>query len=396
MNSLPASLDAERAVLGAVLLDGNALGVAALSADDFSHASHQRLWRAMAALVENGSPVDAITLTQELLNRGELDAIGGVGYLATLTEGVPQSSNVLFYAAIVREKAMLRRLALVGNSLYRQAIDPCADPPTDLLRRFEDEAADMRRASSGNRMFASIADVPTLAGINDGLRVEWVCETFVPRQSITLLYGMRSTLKSWLALDLAVRVATGRPFAMMACQQRPVLYLDAEMSQVLLAERKRVLATGEPPGLLYWLAAPDQEPPCGISDRRLREWAGDTKGFIIFDTLIRFAKCDENKSWEVAKVMERFRELTRVEATVLILMHKSDKPNSPDYRGSSAWQDAADAGWLIERRGATDVVDLTCRRTRFGREGAMSLYRTVGGFMPTNGPVPPGGWREYA
>lgn len=390
---LPANLDCERSVIGAVLLNESAWLAAALAVDDFSMDAHRRIWRAMAALCEDATPIDPRTLIEELAKRKELEAIGGARYLADLTENLPRSLNVAHYAAIVREKAVLRRLVLAGNQLARQALDQ-SETSADILRRHEDSVFDIRRQYCA-ATFATLDDVPTLAAVNDSLRIDWIADQFIPRGALVMLFGMRGSFKSWLALDLARHVSNGTHWAMMRCEKRRVLYLDAEMSEVLVAERKRQLATGTPEQLHYWFSRPDQEPPCSISDRRLVKFAGDHQPLIIFDSLIRFARCPENKAEEVAKVIERFRTLTFLGATVLVIMHKSDKPGSPDYRGSSDWLAGPDVGWLLERRGDTETIDLTCKKNRYAKHGSMSLELRPGGFVPLSAPREERGWKGY-
>jgi replicative DNA helicase len=106
-SELPANAEAEKAVLGAMMLD-NTVNLAEVDADNFSLDSHRRIWLAMGALMEAGKPVDFITL-QEQMGDG-VKEIGGVAYLASLTEGLPRLPRVSEYIAIVQEKAKLRRI----------------------------------------------------------------------------------------------------------------------------------------------------------------------------------------------------------------------------------------------------------------------------------------------
>lgn len=110
--TLPHNLDAERAVLGAVMLQNDALTVAvgAVAAADFFRAGHRAVFEGMVALAGAGSAIDLVTLRDRLAVTGDLDSAGGPVYLAALVDGVPRSSNVLHYAGLVREKARLRDL----------------------------------------------------------------------------------------------------------------------------------------------------------------------------------------------------------------------------------------------------------------------------------------------
>jgi replicative DNA helicase len=127
----PQNIEAEQSVLGAILLDNDAINQAleVLTPEDFYRESHREVFRAMVALVERLQPVDAITLTDALRTRGALEAIGGSGYIAELAAGVPTAANVAHYARIVREKAVLRGLASIATEIASGAYD--APPNVD-------------------------------------------------------------------------------------------------------------------------------------------------------------------------------------------------------------------------------------------------------------------------
>ncbi len=123
--SAPWSAEAEQAVLGAMLLDQDAALRAAELVDDtmFYREAHRRLFRAMVSLVERRTVIDHITLRDELLRRGELDAAGGLDYLAELVDAVPTAANLEFHARIVRDKAILRRLIETSTGIITEAYD---------------------------------------------------------------------------------------------------------------------------------------------------------------------------------------------------------------------------------------------------------------------------------
>ncbi|HXM98683.1 MAG TPA: replicative DNA helicase [Candidatus Dormibacteraeota bacterium] len=122
---LPNNLEAERSVLGAILLDNNALNAAIenLRPDDFFLPQNQRVYKQMIALGESQQAIDLVTLTEELHRRGELDASGGAPYLASLADGMPRVSNVEHYARIVKEKALLRNLIHATHNIQQNAFD---------------------------------------------------------------------------------------------------------------------------------------------------------------------------------------------------------------------------------------------------------------------------------
>jgi replicative DNA helicase len=122
---LPASAEAERSILGAILLDNHAYNEAAekLRADDFSLDSHRRIYGRMAELIDAQRAVDIVTLAEELARRKEVEAVGGVAYLASLTEGLPRRPSIEEYVRIVKDKSLARQLiGICGNAITR-AVD---------------------------------------------------------------------------------------------------------------------------------------------------------------------------------------------------------------------------------------------------------------------------------
>ena len=123
--ALPNNRDAERCVLGAILLDNNALNAAieALKAEDFFLPDHGRIFARMIEMGKAQSAIDLVTLTEELHRRSELDSSGGAPYLASLVDGMPRVTNVEHYARIVKEKAMLRNLIHATHNIQQRAFE---------------------------------------------------------------------------------------------------------------------------------------------------------------------------------------------------------------------------------------------------------------------------------
>lgn len=109
---MPASIDAERAIIGAILLDNAAYDQAAakIKAGDFSLDAHRRIFFRMCELSEAGKPIDFVTLTEQLGMHKEIEAVGGVAYVTSLTDGLPRVKNISQYVSIVKNKSMLRSL----------------------------------------------------------------------------------------------------------------------------------------------------------------------------------------------------------------------------------------------------------------------------------------------
>ena len=122
---LPASADAERAILGAILLDNSSYPQAAehLQAEDFSLDSHRRIYLRMMELAETGRAVDFVTLTEQLGQHKEIESVGGVAYVTSLTDGLPRVKNIEQYVKIVKDKALLRNLIHAASSAMQQAYE---------------------------------------------------------------------------------------------------------------------------------------------------------------------------------------------------------------------------------------------------------------------------------
>src|SRR5689334_23314878 len=133
MPSLPHNLEAEKCVLGAILIHNQAFNQAAevIDAADFFRDAHRRIWEKMVLLTDRSEPVDLVTLKDELARSGELDEVGGPAYISALTDGVPRSANVEYYAKIVKEKSTLRRLIQSANDVLARAYD--AEEDADIL-----------------------------------------------------------------------------------------------------------------------------------------------------------------------------------------------------------------------------------------------------------------------
>jgi len=135
---LPANIEAERSILGAVLLDNHAFNDAAehLKPEDFSIDSHRRIYSRMMDLAESSRPIDIITLVEELEQKKDLQAVGDVGYISGLLDGVPDRPSIEHYVKIVRDKAILRGLINISNAAIAKASEQ-ADPADEILNDAE-------------------------------------------------------------------------------------------------------------------------------------------------------------------------------------------------------------------------------------------------------------------
>jgi replicative DNA helicase len=131
--TLPHNLEAERSVLGAILVDNDAFNFAAqvIEPADFYRDAHRRIFDKMISLNERNHAIDFVTLKEELARAGELDEVGGPAYVASLADGVPRATNIEYYAKIVKEKATLRNLIYAANKILTNAYE--ADQESDLI-----------------------------------------------------------------------------------------------------------------------------------------------------------------------------------------------------------------------------------------------------------------------
>jgi replicative DNA helicase len=136
--TLPHNAEAERTVLGAVLVDGTAFNSAAeiLTRDDFYREGHRRIFAAMASLAERSATIDPVTVKDELVRGAALEAVGGAAYLAGLMDGMPRIVNVEAWSRIIKEKAALRSLIHASNRIVQSCYE-AEDEPAVILDRAE-------------------------------------------------------------------------------------------------------------------------------------------------------------------------------------------------------------------------------------------------------------------
>ncbi|MBI3932397.1 MAG: AAA family ATPase [Acidobacteria bacterium] len=146
--TLPPALqnaEAERTVIGAVLVNPSLLPSATLRPSDFAGAAHRIIWSAILKLDEAGTPIDHVTLRDALLTSGQLEASGGVGYVGSLGDGVPRISNVEAWVAIVRDRARLRAVTVAAERMLTMARSGTADAH-EVLERGQQALASVAEA----------------------------------------------------------------------------------------------------------------------------------------------------------------------------------------------------------------------------------------------------------
>ena len=121
----PNNLEAEQSVLGAMLLDKEAISISTeiIGGEDFYREAHKEIFEAIVDIYDKGEPVDLITLTEKLKTRNTLDAVGGITFLTNLMDAVPSTHNVKYYAKIIEEKSLLRRLIKESSEIISKSYD---------------------------------------------------------------------------------------------------------------------------------------------------------------------------------------------------------------------------------------------------------------------------------
>jgi replicative DNA helicase len=242
---LPQNLDAERLVLGAIMVDDSLFVQVAgsLAADDFALEKHRRIFQRMVELHDRGERIDRITVANELLKRNQLDSCDGLSYLVSLDDGLPRTVNVDGYVRIVRDKALLRRIVFASQKLMDRALIG-EEEPDEILAGAEETLLKLndRRGENG---LASPAEI--IQGYEGGVnafldpskRIKGISTGFVKLDEMTgglhpgelIIIAARPAMgKTALALNMAQHVATGK-------NPQTVAVFSLEMSQESLLTR---------------------------------------------------------------------------------------------------------------------------------------------------------------
>ncbi|MXX77696.1 MAG: hypothetical protein F4Z33_01625 [Gemmatimonadales bacterium] len=144
----PWSEEAEISVLGAMLIDGDSVAVALEQIDDsaFHREGNRRIFRAMVRLYGRGDVIDAVTLADELQTAAELDAVGGMAYLAKLVDAVPTAANVGHHCRILRDKTVLRRLISSATEIIQDAYESGSGEVDETLDRADQRIFEISQA----------------------------------------------------------------------------------------------------------------------------------------------------------------------------------------------------------------------------------------------------------
>ncbi|MGG3841360.1 replicative DNA helicase [Anoxybacillus kestanbolensis] len=419
----PQNIEAEQAVLGAILLEPSALTTVSeiLIPEDFYRAAHQKIFRTMLHLSDRGEPVDLVTVTSELADANALEEIGGVSYLTELANAVPTAANVQYYAKIVEEKSILRRLIRTATSIAQDGYTR-EDEVEDVLNEAERKILEVsqRKNTSG---FQNIKDVLVQAydniemlhnrkgeitGIPTGfIELDRMTAGF-QRSDFIIVAARPSVGKTAFALNIAQNVATrtGENVAIfsleMGAQQLVMRMLCAEgniNAQNLRTGKltpedwgKLTMAMGSLSNAGIFI---DDTPNIRVSEirakcRRLKQEQG--LGMVLIDYLQLIqgsGRNRENRQQEVSEISRSLKALAReLDVPVIALSQLSrsveqrqdKRPMMSDLRESGSIEQDADIVAFLYRDDYYDkesenknIIEIIIAKQRNGPVGTVQL-----------------------
>jgi replicative DNA helicase len=387
----PQNIEAEQSTLGSMMLEKTALekGLEILRGEDFYRPAHQEIYDALAALAERDEPCDIITLQEELRKRGKLEECGGTEYLMALVDSVPTAANIEYYARIVEQKSILRKLIAAGTEIIGMAQneEEDIDAITDRAERLVFGVA-QRRIGEYFRPITPLVmqtwdwidrryhDKGEASGIPTGF-IKLDHMTSGLQQSDLIIIAARPSMgKTALALDIAVNAATQ--------SKQTVAIFSLEMSAEQLVQRMMCakaranahrLRTGyfqdEEWDRLAKAASVLWDAPIYIDDstdmtplimrakcRRLKAEHG--LGLVVIDylQLMRSQKNLDNRQQEISEIARGLKGLAReLKVPVLALSQLSRAPEKredkrpmlSDLRESGSIEAEADLVMLLFR-----------------------------------------------
>jgi replicative DNA helicase len=387
---LPNNLDAERSVLGAILLDNNALNTAIenLRAEDFFLDQHRRVFTQMIALSEAQQAIDLITLTEELHRRGDLEASGGAPYLASLADGMPKVSNVEHYARIVKEKAMLRNLIHTTHNIQQRAFE--GEDGADMIL---DNAESSIFLLAEDRVKAGLIPVKDIVRDNferlekifkEGKSITGIPTGYVELDKLTsglqpsellILAARPSQGKTALALNLAENIAirAGQPVAIFSLEMSKESLLQRLVASVAQIDAHKFrtghLNRNDWTGMTEALGVISNAPlwvddagsisvlEIGAKARRLKRDKGLSLLIVDYLQLITARGRFGNRQEEVASISRGLKGLAKeLQIPVLVLSQLTRAPERDergpqlsDLRESGAIEQDADVVMFIYR-----------------------------------------------
>ena len=222
--------------------------------------------------------------------------------------------------------------------------------------------------------------------------IEWLIDGMIPRGSVNLISAESGTGKTWLAYAIAGAIAHGTNFVGRTTTRAPVVYLDGENPLFVAKRNLTDLGITTTPMLHIWGGWND-EPPPGPDDERIIRFVreSDPKPCLVWDSLVEFNLGDEQSSTEMREFMKKFRLLTHLGATVIVLHHTGKSSTSKQYRGSTDIKASVDMAYVLTGkpyRGKLHRLTMDPFKSRIapGQKFAME-YRHGQGFVSIEVPT---------
>jgi hypothetical protein len=318
---LPHNLEAERAILGAVVLVNHALiaAVEKLRPEDFFLSQNRSIFAAMIHLAERQQGIDTVTLMEELTRQGILESAGGASYLSQLADGLPRITNVEHYAQIVKEKAILRSLIYSTSAIREQALD-AAEGVDAILDRAETSIRSLRELTKSNawqRKFHTIEELPQ----GDVL---FLIDRMLPEGGITYLGASAGAGKTWFALSMSRALTTGKKFlgVWYVPEISNVLYLCPEMNARAFRRRCERFGIREH----FYCQTIADGAPLDLTDAALAAAVRELRPVVFLDTAIRFSNAeDENSAAENQALARALFALIQMGARGVVCLHHRAK-----------------------------------------------------------------------
>ena len=387
---LPQNLEAERSVLGAILLDNHALNAALenLRIEDFFLEQHRRVFQGMMDLGESQHAIDLVTLSDELHRRGELEASGGAAYLASLVDGMPKVANIEHYARIVKEKALLRNLIHTTHGIQQRAFEG-EDDSDAILDNAESSifalAEDRIRVGllpmkeivqkNFDRLEKIFREGKSLTGISTGYSELDKLTSGLQPSELLILAARPSQGKTALALNLAENIAVraGHPVAIFSLEMSKESLLQRMVASVAQVDahkfrtghlgkedwKRMADALGELASAPLWIddAGAITVVEIGAKARRLKRDKGLAMLVVDYLQLINARGRFNNRNEEVSTITRGLKALAKeLQVPVLVLSQLTRaperderRPQLADLRESGAIEQDADVVMFIYR-----------------------------------------------
>jgi len=388
----PHSLEAERTVLGGILVRNQNLNVvlSTISPEDFYRDAHRKLLERIVALVDKGLTVDLLTLTEDAQRAGILEEVGGAAYISSLLDGVPRNLNVEYYAQIIKEKALLRRLILSSSRIIQDSYEQKEDAD-ELLNAAQASIVELaeQRIKPGFRPMSQLMG-PTLemiretaarkeavTGVPSGFRyLDAMTAGFQPSE-LVILAARPSMGKTALGLNIShhVGLKTDKAvgfFSMEMSESQLVIRLLCAEAQIdikkvrtgFLSERdfEKLKLAGEALGRARIFI--DESPALTIMEmkaksRRLKMEQKLDIVFVDYIQLMRTGGRFENRNQEMSFISRSLKELAKELRIPVVGIsqlsrapekgRREPKPMLSDLRESGAIEQDADVAIFIYR-----------------------------------------------